>query len=140
MAVIRTLAIRARIIQTDEFTWTTNDFEAVRGRISTHEITGDQGQPRIDSPAIDDITLRFWEDIALGTEVNDGDTNWAVGDQNLDDVFSLVNFVEGADDITVEIQTDTTGVTEAELMAHALWNSTDEYLDIFLTLEITQPD
>lgn len=140
MALIQSGPIRARIIQTDEFMWQVSDFEAVRGRSSTHEITGEQGQPRIENPVITDITLRFWREQSLTTEITDTHTDWAVGDQNLGQIFTLTNFNVGTDDITVDIQTDTTGVTTDELEGHSLWNNTEDYLDVYLTLEITQPD
>ena len=109
------------------------------GNLVSDVIEWDQGNPLIPSFGLADIGLRFFSDAARLNQIQapsdptDTSTAWNIGDQTLDQIVFLDNFVDNLDNTgSVRINLNPVGVTAAEInnVAHM----------IYAGLYVSQPD
>ena len=131
----RSDAITATITIPAGFSWSNEGtLTQVRGGSAvTRTINWDQGNPEVANfDATDDITLKFWTDNTLGTEITSSDSGWTHGDHNLGEIVTLTNFVD---------DNDGTGSVDISLNTNILDdNDVTSELHIYASVEVSQPD
>ena len=107
-------------------------FSVVRGGSAiTRTIEWNQGYPEIENFDIDDIVLKFFSDEELTTEIESGDDDFMIGDEGLDEIITLENFVDNGDTTgSVDVMVDPSGITAMELMAER---------QVYFALSVNQP-
>jgi hypothetical protein len=143
MSIRRTDAIVAIIEGTTEGAWSSEqDITVVRGNTASDELVYTDGYPVITSPGLADVVVKFWADSVGGTEIDSAHANWAIGDQNLSEIITVTNLQDTDAGFTVDLQVNTSGITQTELVASALYDSTADppRLSVIVSAEIDQPD
>ena len=90
-----------------------------------------QGQPRIPRFGLDDIIIVFYADKGRFNQIQSGDDGFVIGDQGLDEIISLQNFVDNEDGTgTLDLYVDPSGIDISELASQ---------LKIYIRLVACQP-
>ena len=131
----RSDAITATITIPANFSWMNEGMlTQVRGGDAvTRTIQWSQGNPEVANfDAVNDITLKFWTDATLSTEITSSDSGWTHGDHNLGEIITLTNFVDDSDG---------TGSVDISLNTNILDdNDVTTELNIYASVEVSQPD
>ena len=96
------------------------DFVVFRGGNSmTATIGWRQGVPEIADFGIEDIEILFYSDDSGTNQITSDDDNFNIGDQTLDEIITLDNFINNDDGTgSVDVTIDPGGITAMELMAN----------------------
>lgn len=96
------------------------DFIVFRGGQSVSATIGwRQGVPEIADFGIDDIEILFYSDDSRTNQIASDDANFNIGDQTLDEIITLDNFIDNNDGTgSVDVTIDPGGITAMELMAN----------------------
>ena len=104
---------------TNKFDWTMEENVAVvrGGDVVVFTIGWEQGDTEIEDFGLDNIEILFFSDEAKTLSIEDGDSEFSIGDEDLDDIITLENFVDNGDDTgSVDVRVDPSGITAMELM------------------------
>ena len=116
------------------FDWMSeDDISALRGGATVKDtIEWTQGDPEITSFAIGNISILFFSDSAGTTTIATDATAFSIGDQDLDDIITLANFVDDGDGTgSVDVEVDPSGISDSELTA---------LKNVYIKLRASQPD
>ena len=119
---------------TEPFQWSSEDDLTVLrgGEAMTDVIMWQQGIPEIDNFGSNDISIVFFNDVEQEDEIVSNDPRFSIGDERLDEIITLENFVDNGDGtggITVRI--DPSDITATELMTQR---------ELYIALRVNQPN
>ena len=108
------------------------DFVVDRGKNAvTSVVDWEQGIPEIDGFGIDDILLLFYADEARTDEISVDDSRFSIGDEDLDEIVTLEDFVDNDDGTgSVTVRVDPSDITVSELMVER---------GLYIVLRVVQP-
>ena len=116
------------------FEWSDEEHLTVRAGdpIERDVIEWEHGDIEIDPFSIEQIKIRYYRDEAATDEILPGNPDWMIGDQGLDEIIKLDNFMEhndGSGEVTLVL--DPTDITLQELMKRR---------QIYVVLEVEDPN
>ena len=114
------------------FQWSgEEDFSVYRGGESHEQtISWEQGVPTIADFGLDDIKVLFYTNENDDAEISTTDPLFSIGDQDLDEIFTLGDFVDNGDGTgSVDVSVDPSGIEASELSMPR---------DIHFALEVSQ--
>ena len=117
-----------------QFEWSSEDDVTVLrgGQAMTDVVLWQQGTPEIINFGISDISIVFFNDTEQQDEISIGDTQFSIGDERLDEIITLENFVDNGDGSgSVTIRIDPSDITATELMAQR---------ELYIALQVNQPN
>lgn len=115
------------------FEWTNeSDVSVPRGGNSASiTVNWAQGNPEIADFGISDITAFYYSDSAGTNAIQATDTAYSIGDESLETIIQLENFVDNGDGTgSVDIEVDPSGITGTELSAAR---------NVYVRLGVNQP-
>ena len=94
-------------------------------------MVGNKGKPEIEDFGLDDISLLFYADEARTDEIDSEDSRFSIGDEDLDEIITLEDFVDNDDGTgSVTVRIDPSDITASELMAER---------EVYVALRVSQP-
>ena len=106
-------------VVTESFNWTMEEDVAVvrGGTAAVFTIGWEQGDTEIENFGLDNIEILFFSDEAKTLSIEGGVSEFSIGDEDLDDIITLENFVDNDDGTgSVDVRVDPSGITAMELM------------------------